>query len=87
MVNPQASGEQSKFYEENVKKLLLKHSGGFAVYHGKLGDNYDYYETKEDLMKACPFHDDGKIRFGTLPLIIDILEEQFRRRDEAERVA
>jgi hypothetical protein len=83
MVNPQASGEQSKFYEENVKKLLFKYSGGFVVYRGKLGDNYDYYETREDLMAVWPEPDDNR----PLPFIVDISEEQFRRRDEAQQVA
>ena len=74
--------EQRKFYEENIDQLLTKYSDGYIVYYSGPHDKYEYFKTKGKLEKAHPSSFDGVMRFCTNPLVIDIIAEQFQRKNK-----
>ncbi len=73
---------QREFYDKNIELLLRDFAEGYIVYYDGPHDNYKYYKTKEELKKTYPHLFDGVTRFGTNPLVIDIVEEQYKRRKE-----
>jgi hypothetical protein len=80
---------QRDFYDKNIKHLLRQFPDGYVVYYDGPHDGYKHYKTKNELKKAYPELFDETLRFGTIPLLIDITEEQFKRRNadsqDAER--
>ena len=80
--------DECRFYRDNIRRLLDKHSGGFILYIGGSNGQYAHYETMESMIRAHP--DEPALRDPTstrdpTPLVIDIQREHDHRREVAKR--
>jgi hypothetical protein len=79
MVCVQAVNEMKKYWGENRERLLGEHSEGYLVINFYPARHF-HFSTKEQIYKKFPLLE-GKVKgiltATTLPMIIDVLEEQF----------
>ncbi|VVB79606.1 Uncharacterised protein [uncultured archaeon] len=82
MVHLQSLNEMRDYWAENRDRILSKYSSGFIVVYYSPG-RHRHFDTREEVYKKHPVLKEiaeGKVRFGTFPLVIDVTEAIFEER-------
>jgi hypothetical protein len=82
MVSLETAKLQRSIWKNNRERLLREYSSGFLIIRGS---TINHYETMFEAESHHPII--GSKVLGTHPIVIDVVEEQFRKRTRKDNPA